>query len=48
MSKKRGFGCPICDEIFSENDLENHVQNHFHDSEGRNVGMFQLSFQINI
>jgi len=37
MSKKRGFNCPICDEIFSENDLENHVQNHFDDSEGRNV-----------
>lgn len=46
MSKKRGFNCPICDEIFSQNDLENHVQNHFEDSEGQKavVGMFSIIY----
>lgn len=29
MSKKRGFNCPVCDEIFAKNELEDHVQNHF-------------------
>lgn len=33
MSKKQGFSCPVCDEIFSENELSQHVDGHFDDKQ---------------
>ncbi|XP_066923097.1 zinc finger-containing ubiquitin peptidase 1-like [Clytia hemisphaerica] len=32
MSKRRGFSCPVCDSLYEENELEEHVQSHFNDN----------------